>query len=170
MVSQVKTSPPLRGEPWFSRDGIPTLRAVEYLEGSEQEIISILARLDLIEDRLDVIESRLDAIDIEIAAIKVRLDALEALQFIQITAAANHTTTRNEIITCTNTNTITISLNATPNTIPAANEESHITVTDAPVILSGNGKLINGRTSITIKAPNSRNVIYNSDADAWFIR
>ncbi len=168
MASDIEA--PTRVEPIFDEFGQFTTRYAEFFAKSGVSINESSDEIDAIELDIAAILIRLDLIEADIVAIKARLDVLEALVFIQITATANHTTTRNEIITCTNTSQITVSLNATPNTIPAANEECHVTATEAAVVLSGNGKLINGLSSITIRAPNSRNVIYNSTADAWFIR
>ncbi len=134
--------------------------------------------IDTINAEITAIKVRLDAIEADIVAIKARLDALEALTFIQVTATANHTTTRNEIITCTNTSAITVFANATPNTIPAANEEIHVMRAGSRVRVDGNGKLIMGVSGgndgvssfdLNIKGQGVQ-MIFNTDTDKWHIQ
>jgi len=142
--------------------------------GGTDNFTDILLRLDIIEAAIILINAAIDAINAEIIAIKARLDALEALVFIQVTATANHATTRNEVITCTNTSSITISLNASPDAL----EEVHCVRAGSSVIVSGNGKLImgvsggsNGVSTFTLNVKGQGvQIVFNSDTDKWHIQ
>ena len=146
--------------------------------GGDDFIFNIGGDITALEIRVTDLEVRMDAVELRLDLVEARLDALEALTFIQITATANHTTERNEIITCTNTSSITISLNAAPNTIPAANEEVHVVRAGSLVTVSGNGKLImgvqggnNGVSSFNLNVKGqSVQMVFNSDTDKWHIQ
>jgi len=123
-----------------------------FQEGSEVDLAAILARLDDIET--------------DIVAIEIRLDALEALEFVEINAISNHTTTRNEIITCTNTSSIDITLNASP----VANERVYITRRNQPVWVDAGASTVNGQARILLNQVNqSRLITYNSTVNYWSV-
>ena len=110
--------------------------------------------------RLDSSEARLDSAE-------VRLDALEALLPISVYLTANHTTTKNEIITCENSVAITVTLNAAP----LDQEMVQVKRNNSKVIISGNGKTVDGSATVTLsKQYVGLTLIYSQEADSWGIR
>ncbi len=146
--------------------------------GGDDFILDLQTRLTILEAEVAALEVRVTALEADVAILQAKVAALEALVFIQVTATADYTTTRNEVITCTNTDTITISLNATPNTIPAQNEEVHVAMAGSRVVVSGNGKLImgvpggrDGVSSFTLNIQGQGvQMVFNSDTDKWHIQ
>jgi len=153
---------PLRSEPVFDEFGNFNTRYAEFFDQLGVDTNSITDRLDLIEARLDLIEARLGVIELAIVAIVVRLVALEALILVPVTTAVNLTTTGNQIVKCTNTAAITITLNSSPNDseelIIARRQTGAVTISGA----------INGATSKKIAFRyNSVHLRYFADLSEW---
>ena len=134
--------------------------------GGDDFIFNIGVDITALEIRVALLEAEMDAVEL-------RLDALEALQFIEVTATANHTTTRNEIVTCTNTALITITLDASPDAL----EEVHIVRAGSVVKINGNGNSIlglygsTGVSEVTLNGiGQAAQLIYNATTTNWHIQ
>ena len=77
-----------------------------------------------------------------------------------LTGAAAH-----EMVVCTNTTstTITITLNPKPKDL----EEVTIKRTDGPVTISGNGKTMDGQSTVSLALYDGPNMIYTDAAAEW---
>lgn len=78
--------------------------------------------------------------------------------------AVDHTSTESEIISCTNTSEITITLND----IPDDGEKVRVKRTASKVVVSGNGNTIDGDTTVIITAKHAApTFIYTVDVGEW---
>ena len=155
-------TPPKRGEFLTSR-GEPTLRFITWIEsltsvtnetsGEVSETSELISGSSLADEIVDELEVDLSLIT-----------PVTAIEKEVISTSADFTTTGDQIIICTNTAAITITLNATPD----ESEQVHIVRQNTgAVTVSG---AINGDTSLTIgQRYSSPHLIYTVDAGEWNI-
>lgn len=130
------------------------------------ELAAIGIRLDIIDGKLIVIDARLDGIDLSIADILLRLDALEALTPISVYTIISYAVLVNEVVTCGNAVSINITLPASP----LDGQAVTVKRTDAEVIILGNGKLIDGDSSVTLyRQYVGLDLVYSLDGGFWSI-
>ena len=128
------------------------------------DYISIKTNIVYLADQGD---RNLEEILLRLDSAEARLDALEALLPISVYLTANHTTTKNEIITCENSVDITVTLNAAP----LDQEMVQVKRNNSKVIISGNGKTVDGSATVTLsKQYVGLTLIYSQEADSWGIR
>ena len=127
-----------------------------------ESIEAILIRLDIIELRLDVIEAA-------ILIINDRLDYLEGSTTVTaIDHTIDNTITGHQTIICTAD--ITVFLDATPND----RDTAEIKQTDTKLTIDGNGKLIDGNATLSIRKQNTAlktglTMRYSSSLDGWYV-
>lgn len=114
----------------------------------------------------DVADQVLDIIKEIIAQLEILNDRILRNEFRSINITSNFTQTdeANEIISCSNNDAITVTLNADP----FDGQRCHITRLGGAVSVSGNGRTINGSSTIKITQINqSRLIAYNSILNNW---
>lgn len=83
-----------------------------------------------------------------------------------VAVSADYITVLNDIVVCTNTEDITVTLNAEPNDL----ERVTVKRTDYPVTIDGNGKTIDGHDTVKlIRKYLSLDLVYTVDNDSWSI-
>ncbi len=136
----------------FSRDYFRTL-----------EII-----LEQIQDQVGVEQGQVSADSIASTsageAIRV-FSEIASLKYSYVDVSGSHTTSGNEFVNVTASSTVLL------NNEPDDNEKAIIRIDgDFNCVISGNGRNINGESTVTIFIEKtSLNIIYNLNSDAWFI-
>ncbi len=83
-----------------------------------------------------------------------------------IAASADYTTTDNDVVICTNSVAITVSLNPEPNDL----EFVTVKRANAKVAINGNGKTIDGESQVVLSRKyTGLDLVYTVEADSWSI-
>lgn len=130
-----------------------------------EDYLSLKRDLLLVSEVGDVDSDRLDDLGARMEALEIRVDILESKQLIFIVTSVDHTTTRNEWVECQDS--LTVKLNSTPLDL----EEVSVKRAAGSVTIDGNGKLVNGESSIVLNRKEQvRLLIYSSALDSWGVR
>ena len=131
-----------------------------------EDYLTIKRDVSLVANVGDDVEARVAINEISIAAIKLRLDALESLMPVSYYIISDHTVTANETITCGNATGITVTLPISP----IDQQRVSVKRVNAEVAYNGNGKLIDGETTIIINRKYTGLTIeYSANAGYWSI-
>ena len=143
-----------------------------YLEDVQFQQFQMWKRSGAGDDFFDSIDARLDAVELRLDAVELRLDLVEArttyLEGLIVVTAIDHTVD-NEV---TGNQTIICNAGLTVDLAPAPNDKDKVTVISNgnEIDISGNGKLINGETVVTLRTGFliGLDMIYSSADDGWF--
>ncbi len=127
---------PRRKEDFFDNNGDPTLRFVRWIE-------AVTGQTNITSITVENTEQELTSTGSRVSRNAARINSLELKQFELIETSIALTTSPFEIIDCTNTDKIDITLD--PNAIGA--DEVHIARSDATVDIIGT---VNGKTNIRL--------------------
>jgi len=191
VVEIIKVTPPLRAEPVFNEFGFFSLRWAEYFEETAVSINSVQENESVFEslnpgaaaqgqqakqiDNLELI-STINQNSAAIASLNKKIKDLELLvslapnlsgfakQLTVIAVSADYTSVGNEIIICTNTIPITITLSATANNL----DEVHVKRQNTGLVTVAGA--IDGSPSLVIVFQyDSPSLIYTTDAGEYSI-
>lgn len=124
-----------------------------------EDYLSLKRDLVLVADSGDGIQSQIDALII-------RVEALESLIPDSIYTNVDHICIKNEVITCYNSDPITITLMA----LPEDNQVIKVKRTDGLVTIDGSGLLIDGSTTVALNLQYvGLTVVYSKAGDFWSI-
>lgn len=131
-----------------------------------EDYLSLKRDVNSVAEESDSAQDQIDVIDAKILVINGRLDDLEALIPVAFYIIANHTVTTNETITCGNVASITITFPLTP----INQQRVSVKRTNAEVVINGNGKLVDGESSITLnRVYTGLTFEYSESAGYWSI-
>jgi hypothetical protein len=169
VVENVRVTPPLRAEPIFDELGFFNLRWSEYFEETA-DTINVKQHDDDAFQSLNPSASAISALSKRISDLELLTGLMPNLsgfarQLTVVSVSADYTSVGNEIIICTNSNTITITLNANPNN----KDQILIKRTNGPVIVTST-KGIDGITKKGILNKfDSPHMVFTVEADEYSI-
>lgn len=114
-----------------------------FFEQQQQILFQLWTRTGGSTDTIDTSEKELTSIGSRVARNSVRINAVEKTSFDVESITADFTTSRNQIIICNNTSSITVTLDANA----LEEDQIHIKRTNASVTVSG---AIDGKSSIIL--------------------
>ena len=168
-----RANPPPQKLPDDLEDDLRDVRGLfTYLEDTQFQQYQMWKRSGAGDDFFDSIDARLDAVELRLDAVELRLDLVEArttyLEGLIVVTAIDHTVdnevTGNQTIICNAGLTVDLAL--------APNDKDKVTVISNgnEIDISGNGKLINGETVVTLRTGFliGLDMIYSSADDGWF--
>lgn len=156
--------PPRRGE-FFTPAGVPTPRFIQWIESlttQSNEIVNEVSETSELISGSSTVDEVAQELEIDMAMLSSSGSGVNELMV--ISASGDYTTTGSQIVVCTNTSDIVVTLNSTPDDT----EQVHIIRQNTGgVTVNGN---INGGTSLTIgQRYSSPHLIYTTDAAEWSI-